>query len=114
MTHVVTRHGGPERSVPRTVAAFAVAALMSLASLHAAPQYGATAQQNPSTPLGTSPSTSLGTGPSTPLGTGVPTPRTPNGHPDLSGMGGAGGGGAGGDAHTDEKGNQSVPIRQWP
>jgi len=47
MTHVVTRHGGSERSAPRTVAAFAVAALTSLASLHAAPQYGAPAQQNP-------------------------------------------------------------------
>ena len=76
MTHVVTRHGGPERPAWRTVAAFAVAALTSLASLHAAPQYGAPAQQNPSTPLGTS----------------VPTPRTSDGHPDLSGMWGGGGG----------------------
>ena len=34
----------------------------------------------------------------------VPTPRTPDGHPDLSGMWGGGGGGGGG-VKPDEKGN---------
>ncbi len=69
--------------VTRFGAAFAGAALMSLVSLHAA------AQQN------------------------VPTPRTPDGHPDLSGMWGGGGGGGGGDK-PDEKGNLTVLFKQRP
>ena len=42
----------------------------------------------------------------------VPTPRTPDGHPDLSGMWGGGGGG-GGDK-PDEKGNLTVIFKQRP
>ena len=77
--------------------ALAVAALASLVTIYAAPQYepgvaplpqaggrggrgGAAAQQN------------------------VPTPKTADGHPDLSGMWGGGGGGGGG-VKPDEKGN---------
>jgi hypothetical protein len=96
MTHIVARCG----------AAFAGAALISIVSLQAA-QYGApaaaqgrgggAAQQNPSTAPGAS----------------VPSPRTPDGHPDLSGMWGGGGGGGGGDK-PDEKGNLTVLFKQRP
>jgi hypothetical protein len=97
MTHVVARLG----------AAFAGAALISIVSLQAA-QYGGAAagpqgraggaaQQNPSTALGA----------------GTQTPRTPDGHPDLSGMWGGGGGGGGGDK-PDEKGNLTVLFKQRP
>ena len=88
MTHVVARLS----------AAFAGAVLISLVSIEAAPQYGApqqgartggAAQQN------------------------IPTPRTPDGHPDLSGMWGGGAGGGGGDK-PDEKGNLTVLFRQRP
>jgi hypothetical protein len=89
MTQVVARLG----------AAFAGAALISIVSLQAAqyggaaagPQGGAggAAQQN------------------------APTPRTPDGHPDLSGMWGGGGGGGGGDK-PDEKGNLTVLFKQRP
>ena len=89
MTHVVARRG----------AAFAGAALISIVSLQSA-QYGGAAagpqgraggaaQQNAS------------------------TPRTPDGHPDLSGMWGGGGGGGGGDK-PDEKGNLTVLFKQRP
>src|SRR6478736_5484637 len=43
----------------------------------------------------------------------VATPRTPDGHPDLSGMWGGGGGGGGGDK-PDEKGNLTVLFKQRP
>ena len=85
----------------RLSAAFAGAALISLVTLYAAPQYG-------------------GIPPATPQGGGraggaapqnVPTPRTPDGHPDLSGMWGGGGGGGGGDK-PDEKGNLTVLFKQ--
>jgi hypothetical protein len=89
MTYLVTRFG----------AAFAGAALISIASLHAA-QYGAA----PAAPQGRA-------GGAAPQN--APTPRTPDGHPDLSGMWGGGGGGGGGDK-PDEKGNLTVLFRQRP
>jgi len=92
MTHVVTRLS----------AAFAVAALTSLVSLHAAPQYGVA----PAAPQGGRAGGAAQQNP--------PTPRTPDGHPDLSGMWGGGGGGAGGGDKPDEKGNLRVLFRQRP
>jgi hypothetical protein len=92
MTHVVTRYS----------AAFAGAALMTLVSIQAAPQYGAT----PATPQG-------GRAGGAAQQQNVPTPRTPDGHPDLSGMWGGGGGGGGGDK-PDEKGNLTVLFKQRP
>src|SRR5262245_29471803 len=84
MTHVVARFG----------AALTGAALISLVSIHAAPQGarsgGAAQQQN------------------------APTPRTADGHPDRSGMWGGGGGGGGGGDKPDEKGNLTVLFRQRP
>ena len=91
MKHLVTRFS----------AAFAVAALISLVSLHAAPQYGAA----PAAPQGGR----AGGAPQQ----NVPTPRTPDGHPDLSGRWGGGGGGGGGDK-PDEKGNLTVIFKQRP
>ena len=98
MTHVVARMG----------AAFAVAALISLVSVHAAQQYGAAPAAPQGARAGGAPQN-----PSTALGARVPTPRTPGGHPDLSGMWGGGGGGGGGDK-PDEKGNLTVLFRQRP
>ena len=72
------------------------AAVVSLVSLAAAPQYGGGA--TPAAPGAAQP--------------GAVTPRTPDGHPDLSGMWGGGGGG-GGDK-PDEKGNLTVTFRQRP
>jgi hypothetical protein len=72
-------------------AAFAGAALISLVSLHAAPQYGGA----PAAPQGGRAGGAAQQN--------VPTPRTPDGHPDLSGMWGGGGGGGG--VKPDEKGN---------
>ena len=79
--------------------AAAVAAAMSLVSLHAA-QYGGA--------------------PAAPAARGVaqqeqnvPTPRGAGGHPDLTGMWGGGGGG-GGAAKPDEKGNLTVLQRGRP
>ena len=89
MTHVVTRFG----------AALAGAALISLVSIHAAPQYGAPAQ-GARAGGAAQPQTAA-------------TPRTPDGHPDLSGMWGGGGGGGGGDK-PDEKGNLTVLFKQRP
>ena len=97
MTSVVMRYGRPVRSVLRTVAAFAVAALVSLAALQAAPQYGAAAQNGRGGAAGQQT---------------VTIPRTADGHPDLSGMW-AGGGGGGGDK-PDEKGNLTVIFKQRP
>src|SRR5215210_4150509 len=82
----------------RFAIAAALAAAMSLVSLHAA-QYGAPAagapaqQQQPQN---------------------VPTPRTGDGHPDLSGMWGGGGGGGIGGARLDEKGNLVQLTRGRP
>ena len=81
----------------RTVAAFAMAALISLVTVHAAPQYGAAAQNGRGGAAGQQT---------------VTTPRTADGHPDLSGMW-AGGGGGGGDK-PDEKGNLTVIFKQRP
>jgi hypothetical protein len=89
MTHVVTRFG----------AAFAGAALISLVSIQAAPQYGVPAQGARAGGAAQQQS--------------VATPRTPDGHPDLSGMWGGGGGGGGGDK-PDEKGNLTVLFKQRP
>ena len=88
MTDVVTRTG----------AAFAVAALVFLVTVRAAPQYGAAPQ---------------GGRPAAAGQPTVPTPRTADGHPDLSGMWGGGGGGGGGDK-PDEKGNLTVIFKQRP
>jgi hypothetical protein len=79
------------------LAAFAVAALVSLVTVYAAPQYGAVPQGG----------RAGGAGPQN-----VPTPRMADGHPDLSGMWGGGGGG-GGDK-PDEKGNLTVLFKQRP
>jgi len=89
MTHVVARFG----------AAFVGAAVLSLASIHATPQYAPAAAQG-------------GRGGAAPQ-QNAPTPRTPDGHPDLSGMWGGGGGGGGGDK-PDEKGNLTVLFKQRP
>jgi hypothetical protein len=89
MTHVVTRLG----------AAFAGAALISIVSLQAA-QYGGA----PAAPQGRAGGAAQ---------QNVSTPRTPDGHPDLSGMWGGGGGGGGGDK-PDEKGNLTVLFKQRP
>ncbi len=89
MTHVVARFS----------AAFAGAALISLISIQAAPQYGA------------APQGARGGGAAQQQN--VPTPRTADGHPDFSGMWGGGGGGGGGDK-PDEKGNLTVLFRQRP
>jgi hypothetical protein len=89
MTHVVARFG----------AALAGAALVSIVSLQAA-QYGAA----PAAPQGRAGGAAQ---------QNVPTPRTPDGHPDLSGMWGGGGGGGGGDK-PDEKGNLTVLFKQRP
>jgi hypothetical protein len=89
MTHVVARLG----------AAFAGAALISIVSLQAA-QYGGA----PAGPQGRAGGAAQ---------QNAPTPRTPDGHPDLSGMWGGGGGGGGGDK-PDEKGNLTVLFKQRP
>jgi hypothetical protein len=96
MTHVVARLG----------AAFAGAALISIVSLQAAQNGG------PSTPLGASAPQGARAGGAAQQ-QNVPTPRTPDGHPDLSGMWGGGGGGGGGDK-PDEKGNLTVLFKQRP
>jgi hypothetical protein len=88
MTHVVARLG----------AAFAGAALISIVSLQAA-QYGGAAAGPQGRAGGAAQQN-------------APTPRTPDGHPDLSGMWGGGGGG-GGDK-PDEKGNLTVLFKQRP
>ena len=75
----------------RVGAAFAIAAAVSLGSLHA--QYGS-AQP---------PQGGRGAGAAQPQ-QNVPTPRTADGHPDLSGFWGGGGGGQG-QPKPDEKGN---------
>ena len=82
----------------RFSAAFVGAALISLISLHAAPQYGGA-------PVAAQGGRAGGAAQQI-----VPTPRTPDGHPDLSGMWG-GGGGPGGDK-PDEKGNLTVLFKQ--
>ena len=89
MTHVVARLG----------AAFAGAALISIVSLQAA-QYGGAAAGPQGRAGGAAQQN-------------APTPRTPDGHPDLSGMWGGGGGGGGGDK-PDEKGNLTVLFKQRP
>ena len=94
MTHVVARLG----------AAFVGAAVLSLASIYAAPQYAT------STPASAPAAAQGGRGGAAPQ-QNVPTPRTPDGHPDLSGMWGGGGGGGGGDK-PDEKGNLTVLFKQ--
>ena len=79
--------------------AAAIAAVMSFVSLNAAPQGGGGAAQAPANQQQAN----------------VSTPRTPDGHPDLSGMwGGGGGGGLGADQKPDEKGNLTVLFRQRP
>jgi hypothetical protein len=88
MTHVVARLG----------AAFAGAALISIVSLQAA-QYGGAAAGPQGRAGGAAQQN-------------APTPRTPDGHPDLSGM--WGGGGAGGGDKPDEKGNLTVLFKQRP
>jgi len=95
MTHRVIRYG---------VAAFSAAA-MSLVSIQAAPQYGAAPAP--------APQGGGRAGGAAPPQQNVPTPRTPDGHPDLSGMWGGGGGGGGGDK-PDEKGNLTVVFKQRP
>jgi hypothetical protein len=90
MTHVVARFG----------AAFAGAALITLVSIQAAPQYGAPVAAQGGRGGAAQPQN-------------VPTPRSADGHPDLSGMWGGGGGGGGGDK-PDEKGNLTVLFRQRP
>jgi hypothetical protein len=81
-------------------AAATLAAAISLVSVHAAPQYGAP----PAAPQG---GRAGGAAPQN-----VPTPRTPDGHPDLSGMWGGGGGGGG--EKPDEKGNLTILFKQRP
>jgi hypothetical protein len=78
--------------------AAAAAAAMSFVSLHAA-QYGGA----PAAPAARG---------AAPQEQNVPTPRTPDGHPELSGM--WGGGGGGGAAKPDEKGNLTVLQRGRP
>jgi len=89
MTYLVARFG----------AAFAGAALISIVSLQAA-QYGGAAAGPQGRAGGAAQQN-------------APTPRTPDGHPDLSGMWGGGGGGGGGDK-PDEKGNLTVLFKQRP
>ena len=84
--------------------AVVVAAAISLVSLYAAPQYG---NIPPATPQGGG--RAGGAAPQQ----NVPTPRTPDGHPDMSGMWGGGGGGGGGDK-PDEKGNLTIVFKQRP
>ena len=76
--------------------ALAVAALASFVTIYAAPQYDGAA---PAAPQGGGRGGRAGGAPQQ----NVPTPRTPDGHPDLSGMWGGGGGGGG--VKPDEKGN---------
>jgi hypothetical protein len=71
--------------------ALAIAAAVSFASVQAA-QYGS-APVAPAAPRTAAQQNN------------VPTPRTPDGHPDLSGMWNGGGGGGGGQVKPDEKGN---------
>src|SRR5258705_10982552 len=78
----------------RFAIAAAVAAAMSLVSLHHSTVLGASAQGTAQAPQN------------------VPTPRAADGHPDLSGM--WGGGGGGGAAKPDEKGNLTVLQRGRP
>ena len=84
--------------------AVASAAAISLASIHAAPQYGAAAAPAPQ-------GGARAGGAAPPQN--VPTPRTPDGRPSLSGMWGGGGGFGAGDK-PDEKGNLTVVFKQRP
>ena len=72
--------------------AFAVAAMASFVTIYAAPQYDPAA-----VPAGERAAAQRGAQ--------GQTPRTPDGHPDLSGMWNGGGGGGGGAVRPDEKGN---------
>ncbi len=81
--------------------AFAVAAAVSLVSLHA--QYGGAPAQG-----------GRGAGAAQPQAQNVPTPRTADGHPDLSGFWGGGGGGGQGQPRPDEKGNLVQLTRGRP
>ena len=74
--------------------AFAVAAMASFVTIYATPQYDGAA-----VPAGERAAAQRG------AQNNVPTPRTPDGHPDLSGMWNGGGGGGGGQVKPDEKGN---------
>src|SRR5471030_2895411 len=76
--------------------ALAVAALASLVTIYAAPQYEPGVAP---LPQGGGRGGRAGGAPQQ----NVPTPRTADGHPDLSGMWGRGGGGGG--VKPDEKGN---------
>ena len=80
------------------IAAASAAAMSCVCVLSAAPQYGGGAAAS---------------APAAQPQPNVPTPRTPDGHPDLSGMWGGGGGG-GGAAAPDEKGNLVVLQRGRP
>jgi hypothetical protein len=73
----------------RIATAFAFAAVVSMVSIHA--QYGGAPAQGGRA------------GGAAQQQQNVPTPRTPDGHPDLSGFWGGGGGGGG--VKPDEKGN---------
>ena len=85
----------------RFAVALAIAALVSIVSIHA--QYGAPAPQG---------GRGAGAAPAQPGN--VPTPRTADGHPDLSGFWGGGGGGGQGQPRPDEKGNLVQLTRARP
>jgi hypothetical protein len=93
-----------DSSVIRYALAAAGAAVISLVSIHAAPQYGGAAAPAPQ---------GGGRAGGAAQQQNAPTPRTADGHPDLNGMWGGGGGFGGGDK-PDEKGNLTVLFKQRP